>query len=117
LHYSFISFIYVISKKDNKNIDAGGHVTYIFQTIDNNDNCCPTITSQQLITLIIKKDNRKKHNSHQWFFSPHGFCGAMNPEFCFATDSATQFDEKCIKLLIDVMQQEENCSVVCYGVK
>jgi cellulose synthase/poly-beta-1,6-N-acetylglucosamine synthase-like glycosyltransferase len=103
--------------------------TYIFQTIANNNGqqprCAPTTVStddedqedQDLelnLALVIKKDNRKKHNSHQWFFSADGYCGNIGAEFCFATDCATMFDERCLYHLVRVMEKTPSC-VVCTG--
>src|SRR5687768_619148 len=55
-------------KKDN---DAKKHhVTYIFQLQHTvNANIPGESFCINQLTLVIKKDNRKKHNSHQWFFS------------------------------------------------
>ncbi len=74
----------------------------------------PTDVLKLPIALVIKKDNRKKHNSHQWFFSEHGYCGALQPEFCFATDCSTLFKEDCIALLAEKLNKEEDCAV-CTG--
>lgn len=95
-------------------------VTYIFQTkIDQDTNVCglteiPDTEEKILLSLIIKKDNRKKHNSHQWFFSSFGFCGAIQPDLCFATDCSTLFDEPCLTLLITKMLENADCAV-CTG--
>ena len=66
------------------------------------------------LTLVIKKQNRSKANSHQWFFSQDGYAGAYNPEFCFSTDCSTMFHEFCLARLIKVMIREPKC-VVCTG--
>ncbi len=34
-----------------------------------------------LITLMIKRDNRKKHNSHEWFLGESGFGKYYKPEY------------------------------------
>ena len=39
----------------------------------------------EFITLVIKGDNRRKHNSHRWFFD--GYCKARNPDLTFTTDT------------------------------
>eukprot|EP00027_Filamoeba_sp_ATCC50430_P013107 CAMPEP_0168572516 /NCGR_PEP_ID=MMETSP0413-20121227/17981_1 /TAXON_ID=136452 /ORGANISM="Filamoeba nolandi, Strain NC-AS-23-1" /LENGTH=959 /DNA_ID=CAMNT_0008605581 /DNA_START=106 /DNA_END=2981 /DNA_ORIENTATION=+ len=67
------------------------------------------------IVLVVKKDNRKKHNSHEWFFSEEGgFCYHYQPEFCLATDCSTIFHPKCIKRMAKVLIRDDNCAV-CTG--
>lgn len=102
---------------DNKQLDAGSHISYVFETVVDQRTSRTTIPGtnlQQYITLLVKKDNRKKHNSHEWFFSEHGFCGRMDAEFCLATDCSTLFAERCVERLVAVMNREEGCSV-CTG--
>lgn len=53
-----------------------------------------------LITLIIKRDNRKKHDSHEWFLGESGFGRYYNPEYLFATDCGTLFDKDCLRKLV-----------------
>ena len=53
------------------------------------------------LALVIKKDNRKKHNSHEWFLSKEGYCGVMNPEYCVATDCSTLYEKKCFYYLLN----------------
>jgi len=63
------------------------------------------------LTLIVKRDNRKKHNSHEWFLHDKaGFCKALEPEFALATDCGTLFSRSCIANLVDYMQLNEKCS-------
>eukprot|EP00124_Ichthyophonus_hoferi_P000711 Ihof_evm10s28 gene=Ihof_evmTU10s28 len=54
------------------------------------------------MTMIIKRDNRRKHNSHEWFFM--GFCPAYNSEYAFATDCGTLYADKCLLHLIEYME-------------
>lgn len=74
-----------------------------------------------LITLIIKKDNRKKHNSHEWFLGESGFVNYYRPKYlfllfffplflvnyfltkeryAFCTDCSTLFHKACLMQLI-----------------
>lgn len=62
------------------------------------------------ITIVIKADNRKKTNSHDLFFQ--GFAYHHNPEFVFATDCGTLFDNKCLKILLQTIMRKDNCVAV-----
>lgn len=53
-----------------------------------------------LVTLIIKKDNRKKHNSHEWFLGESGFVNYYRPKYSFCTDCSTLFHKACLMKLI-----------------
>ena len=103
----------------NRAVDGGESVTYIMQRLDADGYAAPTTVKGRgyaampmNITLMVKKDNRKKHNSHEWFFSSVGFCGAYNPKYCFATDCSTMFAADCLKKLITKIRLEQNCVVV-----
>lgn len=103
----------------NKAKDGGQSTTYIMQRLDAEGYAAPTIVTGRKysqmpmnITLMVKKDNRKKHNSHEWFFSSAGFCGAYNPKYCFATDCSTMFAPDCLNKLINKIRLEQNCVVV-----
>jgi cellulose synthase/poly-beta-1,6-N-acetylglucosamine synthase-like glycosyltransferase len=74
----------------------------------------PDLDVELYLALVLKMKNRKKHNSHEWFFSENGYCATISPEFCFATDCATQFHEDCLERLVDKMDKEESCAV-CTG--
>eukprot|EP00443_Scrippsiella_acuminata_P089023 CAMPEP_0115563774 /NCGR_PEP_ID=MMETSP0271-20121206/102213_1 /TAXON_ID=71861 /ORGANISM="Scrippsiella trochoidea, Strain CCMP3099" /LENGTH=164 /DNA_ID=CAMNT_0002998003 /DNA_START=87 /DNA_END=578 /DNA_ORIENTATION=- len=45
------------------------------------------------ITVVLKVDNRKKHNSHDLFF--RGFADHLNAKYAFATDCGTLFEPDC----------------------
>jgi cellulose synthase/poly-beta-1,6-N-acetylglucosamine synthase-like glycosyltransferase len=49
-----------------------------------------------IITLIIKINNRRKHNSHEWFFGKNGFADSINAEYLFFTDAFTLYNNWCI---------------------
>ena len=108
------------------NIDAKqDHVTYIGQHVNKSGYAAPItfmvdtnekgkdvqIPLTLNLTLIIKKDNRKKHNSHEWFLSENGYCGAYNPGYVFATDCSTLFQRDCVHKLIHTMSHNQNCVV------
>ena len=62
--------------------------TYILQRLDGNGNISRTVISPTgasiKLTVMIKKDNRGKHNSHDWFF--RGFAEYYNPMFALNQD-------------------------------
>eukprot|EP00931_Biecheleriopsis_adriatica_P117556 TRINITY_DN9305_c0_g1_i1.p1 TRINITY_DN9305_c0_g1~~TRINITY_DN9305_c0_g1_i1.p1 ORF type:complete len:754 (+),score=94.49 TRINITY_DN9305_c0_g1_i1:80-2263(+) len=63
-------------------------------------------------SVIIKIDNRKKHNSHDLFF--RGFAAHHHTKFAFATDCGTKFEHSCLKGLVDLMERDDTC-VACTG--
>ena len=65
-----------------------------------------------LLTLILKKDNRRKHNSHIWFLSPNGFAPSTGAELYFLTEGGTMFEPGCIRTLIRYMNRNHRCGVV-----
>jgi len=62
------------------------------------------------ITVLLKADNRKKVNSHDLFF--RGFANHHNPEFVFATDCGTLFDDNCLGLLVKKILRKKDCVAV-----
>ena len=45
------------------------------------------------------RDNRRKHNSHEWFFHKDaGFCAHHRPSYAFATDCSTLYEPNCLKV-------------------
>lgn len=63
------------------------------------------------ITMIIKRDNRRKHNSHEWFFGRGGFAEFYKHELLFATDCGTLFEKDCLLSLISYMESNPTVSV------
>ena len=81
--------------------------------------------------LLIKVDNRKKHNSHEWyvellllplclhltFGSSSRFlrshCSDIGATFSFCTDCGTYFDKACLKELVRYLEDHQDCSACC----
>ena len=63
------------------------------------------------VTLIIKIDNRKKHNSHEWFMGHSGFGEYIQAKYLYCTDAGTIFNEACLYHMIDHMDRNDNVSV------
>lgn len=57
------------------------------------------------VTLLVKRDNRRKHNSHEWFF--RAFSDQMRPDFTLLTDCGTIFDYGCLYYLVKHLQEHE----------
>lgn len=64
------------------------------------------------MTLMIKVNNRKKHNSHEWFLGHSGFAEAVNAEYLFLTDAFTLFNETCMYHLVRQMDRDRKISAV-----
>lgn len=62
------------------------------------------------ITLVVKIDNRRKHNSHEWFMAKGGFAQSMNAKYLFFTDAFTTFGNTCLYHLVDTLDKNESYS-------
>ena len=60
------------------------------------------------ITMIIKLDNRRKHNSHEWFIGKSGFTEKMESKYSLCTDAFTLFNKTCLYHLISYMDKHDN---------
>lgn len=97
--------------------DSSSNATFIFQMKDHKK---INITPQEYfrddpmfmdLTLIIKINNRRKHNSHEWFMGHGGFGEAVNAEYLFYTDANTHFSRTCMYHLIDALDRDKGlCS-------
>jgi len=63
------------------------------------------------ITMLIKIDNRKKHNSHEWFMGANGFGEAVGSKYLFCTDAFTMFNKACLYHLIDYLDNNNDVAV------
>ena len=74
--------------------DKNGSVTFVFE---NEDYTCfnpeEDIYNRLYLklTLLIKMDNRRKHNSHEWFLGKSAFAEASCVKYLFFTDAFTIF--------------------------
>ena len=64
------------------------------------------------ITLVIKGNNRRKHNSHEWFLGRTGFAEATNAKYVFLTDAFTIYSKKCIYYLVKDLDKNKKLSGV-----
>ena len=65
-----------------------------------------------LLSLILKKHNQKKINSHEWGF--RAFTHTSKCNYVLTSDCGTLFDPKCVSHLLDFMEANEGC-VACTG--
>lgn len=100
------------------NSEKGVPRTYIFQTKNHRStNINPqkgledTIVNMK-ITLIIKSQNHRKHNSHEWFFGDNSFGESINSEYLFLTDAFTLYNKTCLYHLIKTLDDDPNCVAV-----
>lgn len=77
-----------------------GHLTYVNIT---NDRCLK-------VTVLIKQDNRRKHNSHAWFLN--GYAPEMDADFVFLTDCGTKFQRNCLINLYRGIRYDKSCSAI-----
>lgn len=48
------------------------------------------------ITLVVKLSNRRKHNSHEWFFGKNGYADCVNPKYMLFTDAFAMYNDWCL---------------------
>ena len=68
--------------------------------------------SGHLLSLILKKHNQKKINSHEWGF--RAFAQTSQCNYVLTSDCGTIFDPTCVRHLYDFMEANEGC-VACTG--
>ena len=106
--------------EDFKNYDFNkGPKSYIFETENEvciNLNKLPNIEIPKYLnlTLMIKIDNRKKHNSHEWFIGHNGFSEVKQSKYIFCTDAFTMFHKACLYHLVSHMEKNPK-TAVCTG--
>lgn len=86
--------------------------TYVVQKLNNNAVTYVNIDDKRRLklSLLIKLDNRRKHNSHAWFLE--SFIQEMDSDYIFLTDCGTRFDKKCLINLYRGIQNDPSCSAI-----
>lgn len=93
--------------------EKNGSVTYIFE---NEDYTCFNPKEDKYnklylkLTLLIKMDNRRKHNSHEWFLGKSAFGEASCAKYLFFTDAFTIFGQSCLYHLVNKLDNDDKCS-------
>ena len=65
-----------------------------------------------ILTLLIKINNRRKHNSHEWFSGKNGFAEATNAKYLFFTDAFTFYSKTCLFHLVKELDGDCNLGAV-----
>lgn len=90
--------------------------TYVLQrkTLNTNSICCIKVNHCQYpMTLVLKSENRRKHNSQEWIlngFATQAFDKFENhSHFVLLTDCGTLFDSNCFYRLLRYMVKHPKC--------
>jgi hypothetical protein len=62
------------------------------------------------VSLVVKRENRRKANSQQWWLGPHST--AIGCKYALATDCGTFFERKTVKRLIQRLDDEVSTHAV-----
>eukprot|EP00122_Pirum_gemmata_P017400 Pgem_evm1s16291 len=62
------------------------------------------------LTMVVKKQNRKKTNSHEWFF--RAFCEQYDADYAFTTDCGTLYQKKCIHDMLHYLHDHDDVAAV-----
>ena len=65
---------------------------------------------QMKISLIVKRDNRRKINAHDWML--RSFADFYKAHFVFLTDCGTLFEQKCLTRLTKELIRRPDCTAV-----
>jgi len=86
--------------------------TYVMQKVKGNRPTYVNIDEEKRIklTVLMKMDNRRKHNSHGWFLE--AFAYEMDSDYIFLTDCGTRFDYKCLINLYRNITNDPKCSAI-----
>jgi cellulose synthase/poly-beta-1,6-N-acetylglucosamine synthase-like glycosyltransferase len=86
--------------------------TYIIQKLHGNEVTSVPIDNEKglKLSVVVKLDNRRKHNSHSWFLE--SFAQEMESDFTFLTDCGTRFDRKCLINLYRGISSDPDCSAI-----
>lgn len=100
------------------NQDRDGTITFIFERKDYESVNINTQKSLEnnpkflRLSLMIKINNRRKHNSHEWFLGKNGFGETINSKYLFLTDAFTLFNDTCLYHLVKQLDKEKNLSAI-----
>jgi cellulose synthase/poly-beta-1,6-N-acetylglucosamine synthase-like glycosyltransferase len=80
-------------------VDAETHIVTVIRSSE-------FISNLGSVSLLIKRQNRKKPNSHEWFFGAFVMNG---PRYCFTTDCGTFFSPGCVPGMMKYMDDNPGC--------
>jgi chitin synthase len=55
--------------------------------------------------------NKKKLNSHMWFFE--GFCRFINPDYCYIIDAGVEPNESSLRMFFKAFESDLNIGGLC----
>lgn len=110
----YLQELYPDIANDIKNLEytPGVIETYVLQKVKGNTPTYVNVDEEKRLklTVLIKMDNRRKHNSHGWFLE--AFAYEMQSDFIFLTDCGTRFDYKCLINLYRNITNDPKCSAI-----
>jgi len=110
---SYIKKIYGNSWAINMPYKDEPDVTIILQSKNDDGTLGEVVVSpgyKLRLTVIVKKDNRKKTNSHEWFF--RGFSPYYEGDYLYTTDCGTLYSRGCMYHLINYLDEHHDVSAV-----
>jgi hypothetical protein len=69
------------------------------------------VAAELKVTVVIKRENRRKFNSHEWFLS--AFCRQYQPKYCFMGDTGSQLSHRSLATMLTYMDNNLQCTAVC----
>lgn len=110
----YLQELYPDIANDIKNLEytPGVVETYVLQKVKGNTPTYVNVDEEKRLklTVLIKMDNRRKHNSHGWFLE--AFAYEMQSDYIFLTDCGTRFDYKCLINLYRSITKDPKCSAI-----
>lgn len=98
----------------NFSLADDGSWTYIFESDDyvciNPDEKEEYLKLYMKVTLVVKIDNRRKHNSHEWYMAKTGFAESVNSKYMFFTDAFTLYGPSCLYHLVNTLDNNNKYS-------
>jgi cellulose synthase/poly-beta-1,6-N-acetylglucosamine synthase-like glycosyltransferase len=90
----------------------------ILQRVDANGALCCVEFSEGMsiyLTVLIKRGNRLKYNSHEWFLKGIAYHYRKQVPYVFLTDAGTGFDRNCLSHLVNHLACSSPDVVACTG--
>ena len=110
----YLQELYPGISNEIKNLEYNPGVveTYVLQKVKENTPTYVNVDEEKRLklTVLIKMDNRRKHNSHGWFLE--AFAYEMQSDYIFLTDCGTRFDYKCLINLYRNITNDPKCSAI-----
>eukprot|EP01083_Nonionella_stella_P268571 907984_1 len=102
----------------NYNFKEAKHNTVILQSKGNQKLCINPFNNEDnklflKVTTIIKIDNRKKANSHEWFIGKYGFAEWCQCDYMYFTDAYSTLNPRGLYQMVMHMNDSKNQDVVC----